>query len=98
MNWDKYYIITFDKGTLLDSFDSQKFHKQITNAKGINAWWHYLESMYIIKVEYGVTSHNIAEYIRKIAPNKKFFVSEIKFDNYNGWLPQEAWDWIENNK
>ena len=98
MNWDKFYIITLDKGGLLDSFDSKKFHKQLTSAKGIKAWWHYLESTYIIKVEFGVTAHNIAEYIQKIAPKKKFFASEINFNNYNGWLTQEAWDWIKKHK
>ena len=87
-----------DKGGLLDTFDSQKFHSQLINAKGIKAWWHYLESTYIVRVEFGVTAHNISEYIRSIAPNKKFLTSELKLDNYNGFLPQEAWDWINNNK
>lgn len=98
MNWDKFYIVTLDKGGFLDSFDSKKFHNQLIAAKGINAWWHYLESTYILKVKYGVNAHNIAAYIQKIAPNKKFFTSEITLNNYNGWLPQEAWDWINKNK
>lgn len=98
MNWDKFYIITMDKGGLLDAFDSKKFHNQLTKANGIKAWWHYLESTYIIRVEYGVTAHNVSEFIRQIAPSKKFFTTEIKLDNYNGYLPQEAWDWINKNK
>jgi len=98
MSWDKFYIITLDKGGLLDSFDSKKFHNQLTTAKGIKSWWHYLESTYIIKVDYTVTALNIAEYIQSIAPKKKFFTSELILDNYNGWLPQGAWDWLENNK
>ncbi len=98
MSWDKFYIITMDKGGLLDMFDAKKFHDQLTQAIGIKAWWHYLESTYIIKVEFNVTALNVSEYIQSIAPNKKFFTSEIKLDNYNGFLSQDAWDWINNNK
>lgn len=94
MNLDKFYIITIDKGGLLDSFDSKRFHKRLTNANGVKSWWHYLESTYIIRVEYDITAHNIAEFMKKIAPKKRFFTSEITFNNYNGWLPEEAWSWI----
>jgi len=98
MNWDKFYIITLEKGGLLDSFSTQNFHNQLIKAKGVKAWWHYLESTYIIRVDFGVTAHNVSEFISSIAPNKRFFTSELKLDNYNGFLPQEAWDWINNNK
>lgn len=95
--WDKFYILIIDKGGLLDSFDYKGFHEKLTTANGIKAWWHYLESTYIIKVEFGITAHNVSEYVQKIAPNKKFFVCELNLGNHNGWLPQEAWDWINKN-
>lgn len=97
MNWNKFYIVTIDKEGLLSSFDSKKFHQQLTTAKGITAWWHYLESTYILKVNYRITAKNISEYIRTIAPKKKFFTSELRLGNHDGWLPQEAWDWIKDN-
>jgi len=98
MNWDKFYIITMDKGGFFDSFDSKKFHKELTTAQGIKAWWHYLESTYIVRVDFNVTAHNVTDFIRNIAPNKHFFTTEVKLDDYNGYLPKEAWDWIKSNK
>lgn len=98
MKKDKFYIITIDKGGLFDMFDVKKFHDQLTTANGIKAWWHYLDSTYIIRVDFGVTAHNISNFIISFAPNKKFFTAELKLDNYNGFLPQEAWDWIKNNR
>lgn len=97
MKRDKFYVITMDKGGLLDSFSYKKFHDQLTKANGIKAWWHYLESTYIIRVEFNVTAYNISEYIRSIAPEKNFFTCELNIRNYNGFLPQEAWDWINDN-
>lgn len=98
MNWDKFYLIVLDKGGFFDSFDSKKFHKNLTEAEGITAWWHYLDSAYIIKVGYEVTALNVSQFIQQIAPKKRFFTTEITLDNYNGYLPQQAWDWINKNK
>jgi len=95
--WDKFYIVTIDVGGMMDSFNYKSFHEKLIGAKGVNAWWHYLESTYILKVEYGITAHNIGEYIQKIAPNKRFFVCELNLGDHNGWLPQEAWEWIRDN-
>jgi hypothetical protein len=88
------YIITFDKGGLFDLFDYNKFHQSIINASGLISWWHYLESTYIIVVNNNVTATNVSEFLRQIAPNKQFFVTEINLRSHNGFLPQEAWDWI----
>ncbi len=97
MNREKFFIITIDKEGIMSSFNSKEFHKNLIETKGVKAWWHYLESTYIIKVDYIVNANHVAKLIQKIAPNKKFFTSEIKFNDFNGWLPNEAWDWIRDN-
>lgn len=97
MTWDKFFILTIDKEGVLSSFNSKEFHNKLTNSSGIKAWWHYLESTYIIKVDYSVNATHVADLMKIIAPNKKFFTSEIKFNDYSGWLPNEAWDWIRDN-
>jgi len=58
------------------------------------SWWHYLESSYIIIVESNITATDICNFIQQLMPNKHFFVSELNLQNHNGWLPKEAWDWI----
>jgi hypothetical protein len=90
----KAYIITFDKGGVLDSFDYKKFHTNLTTSKGVLDWWHYLQCTYIIIVDTTVTSASISRYIQNLAPNKSFFISHLDLRDHNGWLTRDAWNWI----
>ncbi len=94
----KAYILNFDKGGLLDNFDYKSFHEILTNAKGVFDWWHYLESSYIIIVDNHITANNISDFVRTRMSNKYFIVVELNLSNHNGWLPQEAWEWINKYK
>jgi hypothetical protein len=89
----KAFIITFDKG-VLDGINYTTLHQNLTTAQGILNWWHYLESTYIVIVEFSVTAQNIGDYLQTQIPNKKHFVCEIKLSNYYGWLDAPAWEWI----
>ncbi len=86
------YILTYNSY----DFENNSFHNTLTNAKGIINWWHYISGNYILIVESNITAINISDYILKIAPDKKFFVCELNLKNHNGWLPNAAWDWINN--
>lgn len=56
-------------------------------------WWHYIESTWLIKTEESVDSWS--DKIRAVVDPKDFFlVVDITGKPYNGWLPKEAWDWI----
>jgi len=95
MNY-KAYILTFDKN---EKIGTPTFHTTLTEAKGIETWWHYLESTYILVVEDNISATNITDFIIKVAPECYFFVSGLNLKEHNGWLPQKAWDWInEQNK
>lgn len=95
---NKAYILTFDRKRLIDTFNYEIFHEQLTNAKGIVSWWHYLDCTYILIVEYTATAKNICDYVRTIIGGKEFFVCEVNLYNYNGFLNPEAWKWIEEEK
>lgn len=94
MNWNKAFIIVIDKGGILSSFNSTQFHNSITNAQGVKNWWHYIDNSYILITDWAITAKNITDFIMKITPNTKFFICELKLNNHNGWLPPEAWEWI----
>lgn len=94
----KAYIINFDKGGLFDNFDYEKFHTDLTNAKGVINWWHYLKSSYLIITESNATATSITNFVMKKMPQKYFVVFEVNLQNHNGWLPKEAWEWIEKYK
>ena len=55
-------------------------------------WWHYLESTGLIS-----TTETLDELLFHIRPhiddNDSLLVIEV-MRNYQGWLLQEAWDWI----
>lgn len=92
---NKAYIFLFNK----DSFNEpeiDQFHKNLTTAQGIINWWHYLPSSYILIVKENITATDINNYLRQVIPDKHCFVCELKLQNHNGWLPQNAWDWIKN--
>jgi len=59
------------------------------------AWWHYLESTWII-----VTQEAPAQIFDKLKPhidnNDSLLIIEVR-DNISGWLPQKAWEWIHTN-
>jgi hypothetical protein len=90
----KAYIINFAKGGMLDNFDYKKFHDSLTTAKGVINWWHYLEPTYIIIVENNITATNVADFVRQLMPQKYLLIAELNLRNHDGWLPKEAWDWI----
>jgi len=98
MSLNKAYILTIEKGNILTSYNSKKFHEQITTAKGIKTWWHYIDNTYILIVESSILAKNITDYVMPLIPKRRFFVCELDLRNHNGWLPQEAWDWIKKQK
>jgi len=73
------------------------YSKLMTTLKSSENWWHYLTSAWII-----ITSKTAAEYAELlkdcIYKGDRFFVVEITNQSRQGWLPQEAWDWIKKNE
>lgn len=94
----KAYIIIYNKGGILDGFDYTEFHNSLTTAKGVINWWHYIDNAYIIITEKSTTATNVSDFVQQKMPNKHFMVSELNLKNHNGWLPKEAWDWINKYK
>ena len=65
--------------------------------QNIGPWWHYLDTTWLIKSD--LTSQQIYQ---KLGPgllsiNDFILVIEIVPGNRFGWLPKDAWDWIDNN-
>lgn len=64
--------------------------------KGLGLWWHYLESTWI-----ALTSQSPDQAWNTIQPafdtSDRCLILDVTGDAYQGWLPQEAWDWIHKN-
>ena len=63
--------------------------------KSCGPWWHYLESTWIV-----VTNETSVQVWNRIAPtidkNDFLLIIEVK-NNKEGWLPNDAWDWLNQN-
>lgn len=61
-----------------------------------NYWWHYLDTTWIVS-----TSHSANEYAQFLYPymetTDRLLVVKITRD-YQGWLPTDAWDWLNNKE
>lgn len=84
-------LISYDlKGA---SRDYSKLHNEIKKAR---AWWHYLESTWIIS-----TNHDTEQWQRRlrrhIEKNDNLLVIEV-CRNYQGWLPERAWVWLNKRE
>jgi hypothetical protein len=56
-------------------------------------WWHYLQSTWIVVTT--ETPNALASRVHSsMTKGDKLLVVEMT-NNYNGWLPKDAWDWIQ---
>ena len=61
-------------------------------------WWHHLDFTWII-----VSGETIEQLYNRIAKHLMQSDHELIFEippnaRYFGWLPKEAWDWLQNNR
>lgn len=85
------YLFVFDRDFLTDY---NNLHNKIKSDIYISNWWHYLNSAYILISPYDASQ--LTNSIRSYFPNR-FLLIKITKNNYNGWLPKDAWDWIQTH-
>ncbi|WMS43141.1 hypothetical protein RDV64_01680 [Acuticoccus sp. MNP-M23] len=62
--------------------------------KGCGAWWHFLDSTWLVDTNLSAKGvwDSIATHVDK---NDFVLVIGVTRD-YQGWLPQEAWEWLNS--
>lgn len=84
------YILVFDKD---DFRDYNKIHNLLTTLPEIVSWFHYIKSSYILIA----TTENataLSKSVKRIFHGKRFLIVEANLKDRNGWLPQQAWEWL----
>lgn len=85
------YLVTYDLNK-----PQQEYEELYEELKHIGAWWHYLDSTWLI-----VTSESLKELSQrirdKIDTNDHLLVFDITDKDYYGWLPKDAWKWIKEH-
>jgi hypothetical protein len=73
------------------------FHNDFIKPQEVRKWWHYMESLYIIGTEW--SAQMLSEHFTKTAQAhgipQAHIVLEVNLRSRFGWLPKDAWDWID---
>lgn len=75
--------------------NSQKDYSQFFVALRGNAlqWWHFIEQTCIV-----TTLHDVNAYTKLLIPHiektDSLLVTKIVPHEFQGWLPKDAWDWL----
>lgn len=87
------YLITYDLNKKDKDYES--LFEKIKEFSYFDTWWHYLDSTWIIKSN--LSSLEISNKLQSVMDNNDFLlVIEVK-NNYYGWLPEDAWDYLKKN-
>ena len=85
------YAITYDLNR-----PGQNYQDLYDEIKGLGAyWWHYLDSMWLVSTN--LSANQVSERIRKHCDTNDHFLVIRVVANYQGWLPEEAWSWINRH-
>lgn len=81
------------------SYDLNKTGQNYTalydELKKIGSWWHYLDSTWLIDTAESATSLS-DRLLKHLDKNDYLLVIKVT-SNSAGWLPQKAWDWINQH-
>lgn len=84
------YAVIYDLKTIFHDYSGL-----FNELKNSQAWSHYIQSGWLIKTE--DTPEQIWNRIQPhIDKNDFVLIIEVR-KNYQGWLPKEAWDWINEH-
>jgi hypothetical protein len=91
----KAFLIIFEKD-MTSPQQRTYLHDQLTTDEDVKAWWRYISNTYIIITESNINIKSVREFIMKRIPDVHFLTLQITHNNYDGYLNQKAWDWMEN--
>ena len=74
--------------------DYTPFYKAIQQC---GEWWHFLDSTWIVNTSY--SADTVGKHLLQFIDQEKDFVIVARLQkDYQGWLPNEAWDWLNKKQ
>lgn len=84
------YLITYDLKN-----KSRNYDDLYIAIKSLGAWWHYLDSTWIVKTN--LSSQQIWNTLgSRILTTDHLLIIKIDTSDEWGWLPQDAWNWLNS--
>ncbi len=85
------YLITYDLNR-----PGQEYEELYEELRNSSTWWHYLDSTWLIVTQESINELN--DRIKNtIDENDRFLIFDITGMDYQGWLSEEAWQWIRKH-
>ncbi|WP_069997771.1 hypothetical protein [Cellulosilyticum sp. I15G10I2] len=89
----KVFLISYDLNKSGQDYNS--LYEAIKACSYSDTWWHYLDSTWIIKSNLSVSQ--VSDKLKSVMDdNDSLLVIEV-INNYAGWLPQKAWDYLKQH-
>ncbi len=86
------YLVTYDLNR-----PGQEYEELYEELKTSSAWWHYLDSTWLIVTQESISELNNRIKDKIIDENDRLLIFDITNMDYDGWLSEKAWQWIRNN-
>lgn len=84
------YLITYNFSASKE--EEKNFREAI---KRIGAWWNYLDDTWLVESKLNNASI-IYEQLKPYIESKGHVIVIKVANDYQGWLPSEAWDWLKS--
>lgn len=72
----------------------RNYEKLYEAIKSCGAWWHYLESTWLVDTSLDATA--VWERLAPLVDKNDFVLVMGVTRDYQGWLPKDAWDWVNS--
>jgi hypothetical protein len=83
-------IVTYDLKT---PRDYHEFYEALKAQADNGKWWHYMSSTWLLSTT--KTPQQIVDAVTPYFERQQDFIFVCELTpNYQGWLPKQAWDWI----
>ena len=67
----------------------------VKNTQMFESWWNYMPGIFIVVCPGKITLNEINDYLLKFDKSNHYLVIHLEHTTMNGWLPRDAWDWLE---
>jgi len=65
--------------------------------KSCGAWWHFLDSTWIVSTQY--SADKVSNHLQQFIDTSTDYLLVARLQKeYEGWLPQDAWNWLNNKQ
>jgi hypothetical protein len=74
----------------------QNYEELYKAIKSCGVWWHHLGSTWL--VDTSLTADGVWKRLSPHVDTNDFFLVIGVTQDYSGWLPQSAWDWLNSRR